>query len=311
MLITILIIILALLALTAGLSYILWRIGFYSALPRREDPYAIPKGAQYQKSRERTLRLIREFDQRPFEPVIIRSFDGLELYGRYYHVKDGAPVQIQFHGYRGTALRDFCGGSRLAMEAGHNCLVVDQRSHGKSQGKCICFGIKERYDCLAWAGYAAERFGGETPIVLSGVSMGAATVLMAAELDLPGNVRCIIADCPYSSPEGIIRKFCARIGILPGLVFPLIALGARLYGGFSIRASSAIASVARTELPILLIHGEADHFVPCSMSREIAAACKGPVRLETFPKAGHGLSYIVDSRRYERVVNDFLASCGL
>ena len=59
-------------------------------------------------------------------------------------------------------------------------------------------------------------------------------------------------------------------------------------------------------MPILLIHGEDDHFVPCEMSREIAANCASRVVVQTFPGAGHGLSYLVDPQRYERVVFDFL-----
>lgn len=147
-------------------------------------------------------------DELTFESVFITSFDGVKLYARYYHVRDGAPLQIQFHGYRGSALLDFCGGNKLAREIGHNTLVVDQRAHGKSGGNTITFGINERYDCLSCINYAVERSGKETPIFLSGVSMDAATVLMASELNLPDNVIGIIADSPYSSPEEIIRKVC-------------------------------------------------------------------------------------------------------
>ena len=67
------------------------------------------------------------------------------------------PVQIQFHGYKSSALLDFCGGSKLASKIGHNALVVDQRSHGKSEGKAITFGIEERKDCMAWINYVRSR----------------------------------------------------------------------------------------------------------------------------------------------------------
>ena len=293
--------------LIAGFSY---RTAFYSSAHRKEDHYALPQGEQYEKERQRMLSLIRQMDDIPYESVFISARDGTRLFARYYHVRDGAPLQIQFHGYRGTALRDFCGGNKLARESGHNTLVVDQRAHGKSSGTTITFGIRERWDCLSWAEYANQRFGSNTPIFLSGVSMGAATVLMASELKLPANVIGIIADCPYSSPEAIIRKVCREdMHLPPTLVMPFIRLGARLFGHFDLREASALEAVQHTHIPILLIHGEDDRFVPCDMSREIFGACAGEKNRVTFPGAGHGLSYIVDTETYSDAVSCFVSQC--
>ena len=293
--------------LIAGFSY---RTAFYSSAHRKEDHYALPQGEQYEKEQPRMLSLIQEMDEIPYEAVTISAHDGTKLAARYYHVQDGVPLQIQFHGYRGTALRDFCGGNKLARESGQNTLVVDQRAHGRSGGRTITFGIRERMDCLCWAEYASQRFGSNTPIFLSGVSMGAATVLMASELELPCNVIGIIADCPYSSPEAIIRKVCREdMHLPPALVMPFIRLGARLFGHFDLKESSAVQAVRNTDIPILLLHGEDDRFVPCDMSREIFDACAGEKTRITFPGAGHGLSYIVDTVRYSEAVSRFVDQC--
>ena len=72
---------------------------------------------------------------------------------------------------------------------GHNLLLIDERAHGRSEGRTITFGIQERWDVESWARFAVERFGADVQIILYGVSMGAATVLMAAGLDLPENVK--------------------------------------------------------------------------------------------------------------------------
>ena len=293
--------------LIAGFSY---RTAFYSSAHRKEDHYALPQGEQYEKEQPRMLSLIQEMDDIPFEPISISASDGTGLFARYYHIRDGAPLQIQFHGYRGTALRDFCGGNKLARESGQNTLVVDQRAHGRSGGRTITFGIRERMDCLCWAEYASQRFGSNTPIFLSGVSMGAATVLMASELELPCNVIGIIADCPYSSPEAIIRKVCREdMHLPPALVMPFVRLGARLFGHFDLKEASAVQAVRNTDIPILLLHGEDDRFVPCDMSREIFDACAGEKTRITFPGAGHGLSYIVDTVRYSEAVSRFVDQC--
>ena len=293
--------------LIAGFSY---RTAFYSSAHRKEDHYALPQGEQYEKEQPRMLSLIQEMDEIPYEAVTISAHDGTKLAARYYHVQDGVPLQIQFHGYRGTALRDFCGGNKLARESGQNTLVVDQRAHGRSGGRTITFGIRERMDCLCWAEYASQRFGSNTPIFLYGVSMGAATVLMASELELPCNVIGIIADCPYSSPEAIIRKVCREdMHLPPALVMPFVRLGARLFGHFDLKEASAIQAVRNTDIPILLLHGEDDRFVPCDMSREIFDACAGEKTRITFPGAGHGLSYIVDTVRYSEAVSRFVDQC--
>ena len=307
---TILFILAAALIVFVCAAWYCFRKVFYSPLKRRCDPYALPRGEQYQKERERMLSLIREMDEISYEPVTITAFDGTELFGRYYHVRDGAPLQLQFHGYHGAALRDFCGGNKLAREAGQNTLLVDQRAHGKSGGTVITFGISERQDCLAWARYAVSRFGADTPVFLSGVSMGASTVLMASELELPPNIVGIIADCPYSSPEAIMRKVClVDMHLPPALVLPFIRLGARLFGHFDLREADAVRAVKNTDIPILLLHGEDDRFVPCEMSREICAACAGDIAIVTFPSAGHGLSYIVDTEKYENEVARFVSRC--
>ena len=299
-----------LLLLSVLIAWYSYRTAFYSPEKRKEDDYAIPKGEQYEKERQRMLSLIRQMDDIPYEAVTISAQDGTKLSARYYHVRDGAPLQIQFHGYRGTALRDFCGGNKLAREAGQNTLVVDQRAHGKSGGTAITFGIRERLDCLCWAEYANQRFGSDTPVFLSGVSMGAATVLMASELELPANVVGIIADCPYSSPEAIIRKVCREdMHLPPALVMPFIRLGARLFGHFDLKEASAVQAVRNTNVPILLLHGEDDRFVPCDMSREIFDACTGEKTRITFPGAGHGLSYIVDTKTYSEAVSRFVDQC--
>ena len=287
---------------------IIYRIAFYSReRGRQENIYDIPSSPQYQPRREYMRKLISDLAVIPFERVEITARDGIRLSARYYHTADGAPLEIQFHGYRGSAIRDFCGGARFALEMGHNVLLVDQRANGASGGETITFGIRERYDVLDWIDYALKRFGAEVSIGLYGVSMGAATVLMAAGMpELPDNVRGVVADCPYSSPEAIIRKVAREDMHLPaGLMMPLVRIAARVIGGFSLSADSPVEAVRRAKIPILIVHGEDDRFVPCSMSREIYAANPDRVQLETFPGAGHGLSYIVDYKRYRRLVVGF------
>lgn len=299
------------LALALGTAYFSYRVAFYSPRNRKEDIYSLPEGEQYTQVSARMHASIRRAAAFPFQPVTITAFDGITLYGRYYHLRDGAPLQIQFHGYRGSGLRDFCGGLILAQELGHNALIVDQRAHGRSGGTTITFGVKERRDCLSWIEYALQRFGPDTKVLLSGISMGAATVLMAAQFPLPDNVAGIIADSPYTTPGAIIRKVCTDAKLPARLLYPFILLSALLFGRFRLWDASAVKAVAQTRVPILLIHGEDDRFVPIQMSRELFDACASAKTLHTFPDAGHGLSFIADPARYRRITREFVAACGV
>jgi pimeloyl-ACP methyl ester carboxylesterase len=101
----------------------------------------------------------------------------------------------------------------------------------------------------------------------------------------------IIADCPYSSPEAIIKRVIASRG-LSCAAYRAVSLCATVVGGFRLGASSAVSAVRKTEIPILLIHGEDDDFVPSDMSREIQAAGKN-ISLFTVPGAKHGQCFAV------------------
>ena len=290
-----------------SLSHYIYRVAFYSAPNARPTLDVEMHGSQYQKVREHIYRMAHIMERYPYESITIRSHDGLKLHGRYYHLKDGAPIEILCHGYRSHPYRDCSGGHSLSRKLGYNALVIDQRAHGESEGKVISFGVNERLDCQRWAKYAADRFP-NTPIILSGLSMGAATVLMASELDLPSSVCGIIADSPYSSPSAIIEKVSKDHHYPMILCRPLIYLAAWFWGRFHLKECTAKDAVRNAKVPILLIHGEDDRLVPWTMSQEIAAACASPVSVEIFPDAGHGLCYVNAPRKYEQAVVTFLQS---
>ena len=290
-----------------GGAYYSYRIAFYAPKAKDSDQLPAVKGEQYDPYRPEMRRIFLQIKERPCEFVTVTTFDGLTLSGRYYHVKDGAPLDICFHGYRSSGLRDFAGGSELSFAMEHNLLLVDQRAHGRSQGHTITFGIKERQDLLCWVDYAVKRFGQDVQILLYGVSMGGATVLMASELDLPENIRGIVADCPFSSPMDVILHVGRDHPIPKWLMKPFVILGAKVFGGFDIMETDAYRAVKNAHVPILIIHGEADSFVPPSMS-DLVLHNPYLVKRFTIPGAEHGISYLVDTPRYHQIVREFVKS---
>ena len=281
-----------------------YKLAFYYKDPLA-SPYEYTDDDQTRKCKEVLDNAIAEFENASYEDVTITSDDGLKLAGRYYHVADVAPLEIQCHGYRGNATRDFCGNWKIAREAGRNVLLIDERCHGKSEGHTITFGILERKDVMNWIQYAIQRFG-NVPIMLSGVSMGAATVLMVSGMELPENVKAVIADCPYDAPANIIKKVLGKdMGMPVGIVYPLIRLGGMLYGKFNLEASSPVESVKQSKVPILLIHGDDDRFVPYEMSCNIHAAAPDKIEFHTIHGAGHALNYVTAPEEYKEIVHAF------
>lgn len=273
--------------------------------PMPHERVEYPRGGVYSRCWEQLVELAEQLEGEAYEPARILARDGVALHARHYVFHEGAPTHILVHGYRGS-YQDMCGCFKIAKELGHNVLLVSQRAHGESGGRVISFGVREQLDCVDWARFIAEK-APDAPIALWGVSMGAATVLMASAAELPSQVAGIIADCPYTSAAAIIRDVCRRnLKLSPALAMPLVRLSAWLYGGFRLSDGDALAAVARARVPILFIHGGVDALVPCAMSRELAAACASRATLVTVPAADHGIAYMTDPAAYTCAVRVFL-----
>jgi pimeloyl-ACP methyl ester carboxylesterase len=142
----------------------------------------------------------------------------------------------------------------------------------------------------------------------NGLSMGAGTVMIAAGApDLPDNVIGVLADCGYSSPKDIIQKVIRDMKLPPTLSYPFVKLGARIFGHFDLEETSPVEALKNSKVPVLLIHGEDDNFVPCDMSRKCYESCTSKKRLVTIPGAGHGLSYPTDPKRYLTALQEFFS----
>lgn len=281
-------------------------IAFYTPFRGQNDIYGA-HGVPHIANLARKVRdQVKKVALINYESCRTESFDGLMLHAKYYHKDDDAPIILLMHGYRGVPERDFCFVLPMLLENGYNVLMPDERGTGKSQGHAVTFGIKERKDVRTWIYYIIKRFGNDKKICLYGISMGAASVLMATELKLPDQVKCIVADCPYTAPKEIIQKTCKRFKLPKAISYALLKIGAFIYIRIDIDSSSPIEAVKHNDIPIQLIHGEEDWFVPCYMSEEIRKNCFGYAERYTFKGADHAFSSVVDLERYQLLVMDFL-----
>ena len=255
------------------------------------------------------LRKSREwFDGASFERVHTCSRDGLRLSGQILPSEGEARGNvIMLHGYHSSCRRDLSLQAQILHENGYNLLLVDQRSHGESEGRYICFGALERFDVAIWCELMNGRFG-TLPTALFGLSMGASTAMMAAgSVSLPENVRCVIADCGFTSPWEIIKNTLRyRHKIMPYPVIYFMNYWSKALAGFDYREISTLDTLKASRLPVLIFHGERDRFVPEVMSRQMHAASPENTTLVRVPEARHTQAIFFDLEGYKNKTLSFL-----
>ncbi len=243
--------------------------------------------------------------------VCITARDGLKLYATAIPTKAASSrgAVIFFHGYRSSCVRDLGVQAKLLHEQGYDLLICDQRSHGRCDGKYICYGVLERYDVLLWCEEAKKLFGNDLPIALMGLSMGAATVVMASGIvdKSDKNVKCVIADCPFSSPWDIVSHvMLTKHHIKPKPIIYAVDVWCRILAKFSLRTTSSAESAARSHLPLLLYHGKEDAYVPPKHSDNIKAAAPERVELVKIDGAEHAEALFFDEKLYTDSLLAFL-----
>ena len=292
--------------LTAAICYFMV---FYSKdrKPRAEDDYDLPPGEEYKPFYPQMIEWTKRSRATPHRKVEIKTFDGLTLRGRYYELTPEAPIEIMMHGYHGNLERDLSGGIFRALSIGHSVLLFDHRGSGHSDGNTLTFGINESRDCRKWIDYVLTEINPDAKIILSGVSMGAATAMITSGYeDLPENVVGVVADCGYTSAKDIIKKVVKEMKLPSNLLYPFIKLGARIFGGFDLDEFSPIEQVKKSKIATVFVHGDIDGFVPMEMSERNYEACSSKhKKLVIIKGADHGLAYPVGRQDYLDILTEF------
>ena len=269
------------------------------------------RGTAYQEMFLRDLSAAAEkLKNSGCERVEIESRDGITLVGHLQMCPRPRRVILAMHGWRSSWDQDF--GMISDFWHRNNCIVLyaEQRGQNDSGGEYMGFGMLERYDCVDWVEWLNTRFPQKMPTYLAGVSMGASTVLMAAGLELPDNVKGVAADCGYTSAQDVWEHITTEnLHLSYGIRRFDINDMCRKKIQLAPSDCSTIDALQRTKLPVLLIHGTEDSFVPVRMSYENYKACAGPRKLLVVPGADHGMSYYVDKDEYEKTAVRFFREC--
>ena len=262
----------------------------------QESFYSLEKGKLYTKE---------EFKKLHKEEVEIKSNEGLSLKGTFIKkIKDSKKIIIIVHGYTSNYVwsLQFI---EMFFKEGFNVLLIDQRSHGRSEGKYATYGYYEKYDLDFWVDWVRQKVGADTVIGLHGQSMGGGTVLQYAAISK--HVKFIIADCPYSDVTQLMKHQFNEVKHMPFLPFKwFLDMRLKVFAKFSMKEVSPINSIKDKKIPIFFIHGSKDNFVPTYMSKDMYEVKKGYKKLLIVEGAVHANSYGTDKELYDREVHNFL-----
>ena len=268
-------------------------------VPERDDNVPMsPHATEYRRSAKPYNKW---WNAQPLQRVEIISDDGLHLKAGYLPAdRDENKLAIVVHGHHCCAGEEgFI--SKMFHEAGFNVLAMDQRCHGASEGKFITMGYLESRDIKKWAEFMAEQHP-DYKMVLYGASMGGATVCMASAEKLPGQLKCIISDCAFTSAREVFMAEMHRAyNWIPckQFVIEMAARVSELYGKFNFNDSNPVHAVSNTNLPMLFLQGTADNQVPKEMAQKLYDAHPGPEKeILYFEGAGHNVSYFRETERY-------------
>ncbi len=239
----------------------------------------------------------------PWKEIRITGTGGIKLCG---HLLRGeyAKTVILAHGWRSSGENDFCGILDYYRENGYSVLMVDQRGHGKSGGRRLSFGIRERRDMACWIRWTHENLPGD--LWLHGVSMGAVSLLGALPLCSEVPVCGVIADSPYDSVRELMIYQAGKKYRLPKrMITGIVSLEGSLLFGKDFTELSASQSASASGVPVLVICGTEDRTVPPGVP---AAFTKGKKTMCVFiPGGRHAMCWLHSPAVYERALDQFLS----
>lgn len=269
----------------------------------RKAPIPLEEKAKYKNYSPEQKRYLdiairkgREFAALEPEVLTMRR-DGLTLKAAYKAPAEPLGTVVIVHGWRDQRTYRY----HEALDyyrAGYAVLLPDLRASGESEGKWIDLALYYRKDLLAWIDLLRTQKGVRAPFILDGLSMGAATVLSLSGADeLDPEVLAILADCPYTSlKQQSLHMLSGLPKPLPTVILYLIGAVASLAQGHSVfQKRTALAAVQKAQVPIFIIHGEADKFVPFRFGRTLYERASSPIkRFKAVPDCGHADAVYID-----------------
>lgn len=296
---------LILVAIVGGSSYMLG----YSLNPKRNNGKDVAGSYEYM------------FNEYPFIKPWVDSLQAagalrdtfiLNPEGRKLHAVFAAAPEptdktaVIIHGYTDNAIRMLMIGYLYNKDLNYNILLPDLQGQGLSEGPAIQMGWKDRLDVLRWMDIANGIYGGNTRMIVHGISMGAAATMMVSGEKQPPFVKCFVEDSGYTDVwSEFSHELKEQFNLSP---FPLLYAASWLCHaryGWNFKEASSLNQVKKCRLPMLFIHGDADTYVPVRMVYSLFEAKSEPKELWVVPGSTHAMSYKDYPQEYTARIEKF------
>ena len=240
--------------------------------------------------------------------TFIYNADHIKLHAYYASApQPTTKTAVIIHGYTDNAIRMMMIGYLYNHELGYNILLPDLQYSGESEGDAFQMGWFDRNDVMQWMDVANQIYGGNTQMVIHGISMGGATTMMIAGEPQPEYVKCFVDDCGYTS---VWNQFGKELKEQFGMSeFPLLYTSSWLCGilnGWTFQEASSLKQVKKSHLPMLFIHGNADDVVPVEMAYACYEACTTDKELVIVDGCPHARAHYHAREQYMNAVKSFV-----
>jgi hypothetical protein len=248
--------------------------------------------------------------QLTFEDVAFQARDGVPLKGWWVPAAGAKGTVVLVHGLNRSRI-EMVKKVPFVHRLGWNALLFDLRHHGESGGAVSSFGYFEKADAEAAVAVSRERCTG--PVVGWGVSLGGATVTLAAAED--PRIAGVVCDSSYRSLRDTVahhlvlfRRFAWWLRAVPAWpVADEIVYWIGRRGGFDPDAVDIHAAAARLAgRPCLFVCNSGDKRMPSEIAFELRAAAGEKAKVLVVPGQSHGGAYRDGTAAYETAVTEVL-----
>ncbi len=206
------------------------------------------------------------------------------------------------------------GGTRLNVRShvpwllrrGFTCLTPDGRGHGESGGQLVTAGLLEGADVVRWVRFLRDEESGNAIFGL-GHSLGASSLIHG--LALGAGLQRVVADSTGANMPTRYQLLAERYRAPVSVTRPLLWLfmepavwNARARYGLDLNRISPVDWIRGVRVPVLLVHGQQDHFIPIEEARRVRDANPSWVALWEVAGAGHVTAATLRPDEYQRRV---------
>lgn len=241
---------------------------------------------------------------------------GLKYETKYFTGAHGLKIeawQIQASNSKGTVIlfHGYCGCKDSLLEAaeefhslGYDTLLVDFYGSGGSAGDDTSIGYYEAEDVVAAYRYVKQEKP-DQPVILYGVSMGAAAILRAVG-ELGINPDALILECPFDRLFATVQNRFAAMRLPSFPAAQLLMFWGGVLQGFDGFKFNPMDYARNVKCPVLLMNGGADPRVTKNEAENIAKNLNSESEFKLFPDLSHQSYVATHKTEWRSYVSAFL-----